>query len=203
MKTKNQLLYTLPVILAPLLYGVAVYSRLPERMASHWGFNNQVNGTMARPFVVFGLPLLMVVVQLIIVGATAYASRHGEQAVRAERVLIWIIPVVTVVAYLTTLQINLGQALDLRRIVVLLVAAIFMTVGNYLPTVPAQYQRQPAWLQRRRSPAAWRRSTRRLGYAMVGGGGLLLLSLLFPAWASTAALVVTLIAITSLSMIPA
>jgi hypothetical protein len=91
----------------------------------------------------------------------------------------------------------------LRRIVVLLVAAIFMTVGNYLPTVPAQYQRQPAWLQRRRSPAAWRRSTRRLGYAMVGGGGLLLLSLLFPAWASTAALVVTLIAITSLSMIPA
>ena len=55
---KKELLLTSPVCLLPLLAGVALYPRLPETMATHWGFDGTANGWSSRAATVFGLPLL-------------------------------------------------------------------------------------------------------------------------------------------------
>lgn len=175
MKTKTSLALTLPLMLAPMLYGIAMYSRLPAVMATHWGIDNQVNGTMPKAFMIFGLPLLMAVFQFVVV----LVPRQKATAPRFERMVIWIMPVITVVAYLTTIQINLGHNLDIRRIAIVLVAAMMLAMGNYLPTVPPEYNSHK-WVMRQmtRRPDA-KRALRRLGYTMVIFGILLLLSLFF------------------------
>ena len=55
---KKELLLTSLVCLLPLLAGVALYPRLPETMATHWGFDGTANVWSSRAATVFGLPLL-------------------------------------------------------------------------------------------------------------------------------------------------
>ena len=45
---KKELLLTSLVCLLPLLAGVALYPRLPETMATHWGFDGTANGWSSR-----------------------------------------------------------------------------------------------------------------------------------------------------------
>lgn len=176
MKTKTSLALTLPVILAPIIYGVAVYPRLPQQLATHWGVSGEVNGTMPRALMVFGLPLMMAVFQLLVV----LVPRQAERAVRFERVVAWILPVITVVAYVMTIQFNLGHDVDIRRIAILLVSAIFIAMGNYLPTVPADYNRTNLGMRYLTRKRDYRRVVRRLGFVMVLSGLAMLASLFFP-----------------------
>jgi uncharacterized membrane protein len=47
--------------LAATAFGLSVYSQLPEQMASHWGINDQVDGTTSRFWGVFLMPILTAV----------------------------------------------------------------------------------------------------------------------------------------------
>lgn len=176
MKNKNSLALTLPIILAPMLYGLAMYSRLPQTMATHWGIDNQVNGTMPKAFMIFGLPLLMALFQAVVI----LVPRKKASAPRFERMVIWIMPVITVVAYVATIQINLGHAWDIRRVAMLLVAAIMIAMGNYLPTVDPDYQSYKLGMRHVAKRPDAKKVYRRLGYTMVGFGVLSLISLFFP-----------------------
>ena len=51
---KKELLLTSAVCLLPLLAGVILYPRLPETMATHWGFDGTANGWSSRAATVFG-----------------------------------------------------------------------------------------------------------------------------------------------------
>ena len=55
---KKELLLTSLVCLLPLLAGVILYPRLPETMATHWGFDGTANGWSSRAATVFGLSLI-------------------------------------------------------------------------------------------------------------------------------------------------
>ena len=43
-KNKRLLIITSLVPLLPMLVGLILWNRLPERMATHWGINGQVDG---------------------------------------------------------------------------------------------------------------------------------------------------------------
>ncbi len=58
MSNRTTLIICLALILLAVLFSVAVYSLLPERMASHWGLNDEVNGTMSRFWGAFLMPVM-------------------------------------------------------------------------------------------------------------------------------------------------
>ncbi|WP_225046750.1 DUF1648 domain-containing protein [Lacticaseibacillus kribbianus] len=180
---KRILATTLPVILAPILYGLAVYSKLPATMAIHWGVDSQPNGWAPRAFVVFGLPALMAVFQLI----TVLVPRGNQSAPRFERVVNWVMPVLTVVLYVTTIQIGLGRQLDVWRIATFLIGVMFLAMGNYIPTVSPEYSTRALAPRRKMGRAA----LRRLGRVMVVAGLLLLVSLFLRPAVSIVVLTVT------------
>ena len=60
---KKELLLTSAVCLLPLLAGTILYPRLPETMATHWGFDGTADGWAPRGMAVFGLPLLILALQ--------------------------------------------------------------------------------------------------------------------------------------------
>lgn len=178
MKSKwKSLLVTSLVILAPILYGVSVYNQLPARMVTHWGFNDQPNGWMTRPMVVFGLPCLMLLIHLVAVGATYHASAKGRPAPRMERVVAWIFPVITIVAYTITIRYGLGKTIDIRLWTVIMVAAILIFIGNYLPTVPLESVKKSGFHP---GKVDGQSDLRSIGYCLVLFGVLTLLSLFFP-----------------------
>jgi len=58
MSTRSTVIASLVFILAAVALSLAVYSRLPEPMASHWDVNDQVNGTTSRFWGAFLMPIL-------------------------------------------------------------------------------------------------------------------------------------------------
>jgi len=58
MSTRTTVIVSLVFILAALVLSLAVYGRLPERVASHWDVNDQVNGTTSRFWGAFLMPIL-------------------------------------------------------------------------------------------------------------------------------------------------
>lgn len=127
------LIITCIVCLLPILLGLALWDKLPDTMAIHFDINNYPDNFATKGFVVFGLPLLMVLLQCFccfINDINAY--KHGERK-KLERATKWIIPVMTMVLQIVTLGYGLGWNFDIRKIVMLIVGVIFIVIGNYLP----------------------------------------------------------------------
>ena len=127
------LIITCIVCLLPIFLGVAVWDKLPDTMAIHFDINNNPDNFASKRFVVFVLPLLMVLLQIFCCFINDVNSyRYGERR-KFERVTKWIIPVITVILQISTLGYGLGWNLDIRRVAGIIVAAVFLVIGNYLP----------------------------------------------------------------------
>lgn len=127
------LFITCLVCLLPILFGVALWDRLPEIMAIHFDINNNPDNFASKGFVVFALPILMVLLQIFCCFINDINSKkHGERK-KFERATKWIIPAMTVILQTVTLGYGLGWNFDIRKVASLLVGAIFLLVGNYLP----------------------------------------------------------------------
>jgi len=129
----KSLIITSLVCLFPVLIGLALWERLPDTMAIHFNFNNEPDNFAPKGFVVFGLPFIMVLLQIFCCLINDFnAKKHGER-IKFERATKWIIPVMTVVLQIITLAYGLGANIDIRKVVAFIVGVIFLVIGNYLP----------------------------------------------------------------------
>lgn len=127
------LIITCIVCLLPVLLGVALWNELPDTMAIHFDINNNPDNFASKGFVVFGLPALMVILQIFCCFINDInAHRHGERK-KFEMATKWIIPIMSVILQILTLGYGLGWNIDIRRVAMVIVGGIFLVIGNYLP----------------------------------------------------------------------
>lgn len=121
------------VCLLPILLGISLWTKLPDTMAIHFNIYGAPDNFASRGFVVFGLPMLMAVLQAVCCFINDINSyKHGDRK-KLATVTKWIIPVLTVVLQIITLGYGLGWNLDIRKIVSFIVGVILLVIGNYLP----------------------------------------------------------------------
>lgn len=129
----KSLVITCIVCLAPILLGIALWDKLPDTMAIHFDINNQPDNFASKGFVVFGLPVLMVLLQVVCCFINDInAHKHGERK-KFELATKWIIPVMSVVLQIITLGYALGWNIDIRKSVALILGIVFLVIGNYMP----------------------------------------------------------------------
>ncbi len=129
----KSLVITSIVCVLPIFLGIFLWKRLPETMAIHFNINNEPDNFASKGFVVFGLPLLMMVVQMFCCFINDInAHKHGER-LKFERATKWIIPIMTLILQTITLGYSLGWNVDMRKVAIVIVGAIFLIIGNYMP----------------------------------------------------------------------
>lgn len=127
------MLITCAVCLLPIILGIALWEQLPDQMAIHFDINNRADNFASKEFAVFIMPFIMVLLQIFCcVINDINAKKHGERK-KFEMATKWIIPVMSIVLQIITFVYNLGKNLDIRRIVMIIVCAVFLVIGNYLP----------------------------------------------------------------------
>ncbi len=127
------LLITCAVCLLPVIPCIILWNKLPETIAIHFDINNVPDGFASKEFTVFGLPLMMVVLQLVCCLINDInAKKYGERK-KLERATKWIIPVMTIILQTITIAYAFGVMLDVRRWAMGIVGVIFLIIGNYLP----------------------------------------------------------------------
>ena len=120
------------ICLLPILFGAFIWDSLPEKMAVHFDLYNNPDNFFPKGFAVFGLSFLMMVFNFI--SCIAYdisIYKYGEKN-KSERVVKWIIPVLTVVLQGVTFGYNLGYNIDIKMLASIVVGVVFLITGNYV-----------------------------------------------------------------------
>ena len=179
-KNKWRLLISSIIILLPVIAGLILWDRLPEKMATHWNFNAEADGWSGRPFAVFALPLIMLAVHWICVIVTAIDPKNRNQTHKAVSVIFWICPFVSLFMGAAIYAAAFGMDFGMNTVLPVFLGLIFAVIGNYLPTCKQNYTvgiKVPWALENEEN---WNATHRFGGKVWVIGGVLLMLCAFLP-----------------------
>ena len=176
----KSLIITSLVCLLPIICGLMFYNELPECIAIHWGIDNNPNGYFSKPAFVFGMPVMMLILQIFGSIVSDLSDKNPEANKKAVTVYKWIIPTITVVLYIVTIAIALGNNLDIRKIVMILLGILFIISGNYMPKVRSDYYMNSKifWVKNRDEKLV-NKAIKISAYGLIIFGILFILSILF------------------------
>lgn len=127
------LIITSLVCLLPILLGLGFYNELPENIAIHFDVNNNPNNYFPKLAFIFGMPLIMLILQLIGCITTDLADKNAEANKKVTTIFKWIIPTLSIIMYVITIMYALGNSIDIRKAVMCILGVLFIVMGNYLP----------------------------------------------------------------------
>ncbi len=94
-KYKKTLIITSLLTLLPIVVGLLLWDRLPERFATHWGIDGQPDGWSSISIAVFGMPLIMLAVQWLCVWCTVKDPGNKDRNQKMQALVLWIIPLLS------------------------------------------------------------------------------------------------------------
>ena len=175
---KKTLIITSIVTILPVLIGIICWNRLPEVMATHFGFNNEANGFSSKAFAVFGLPLILLAVLWVGAFVTAHDPKRQNISPKMFSLMLWIAPVISLVAAATIYPVNLGYEPDIAFFSELLLGLMFIIIWNYLPKARQNYTIGIKITWTLANEKNWNRTHRLAGYLwMICGILMILISL--------------------------
>lgn len=120
------------VILLPALFGLAVWNQLPDSMVSHWGSDGVADGTAPKAFMVFGLPLIMLALQWLMLLVSAFWDKRPQND-KIAKISYGIIPVASLAVNFSIYSVALDKEWNLFVLIPVFIGAMFVFIGNYLP----------------------------------------------------------------------
>ncbi len=132
---KIKVLISTLIILSPIAVGLILWNKLPETMAIHWGISGEADNFAGKGFAVFAMPVLMAALHWVCLIVSSLDKSNKNQNKKIVGIVFWIIPIITVVVQSSVFATAVGQSFDLTNIILALVAAMFIFIGNYLPKV--------------------------------------------------------------------
>lgn len=186
-----------PVVLAAMVvFALAVYPALPERVPTHWGVGGEADDWMPKWPGAF-LPALLgaaVWALLLVLRRIDPRRTHYEAFRRTFWLLLNTLILFFALVQVVSLGTALGWPLDAGRAMLLAVGLLFIVLGNYLPRVRSNWWigiRTPWTLE---SERVWRETHRLAGRTFVAGGLLTMFAAVLPAevrpWVALAGLLV-------------
>ena len=127
------LIVTCLLCLVPVVFGLLLWNKLPDSIAIHFNIYGEADNFASKGFAVFGMPLLMVLLQIICCFINDINShKHGERK-KFEKVTKLIVPFLSTILSVITFGVSLGWNVDIRKSVALIIGVMFLVIGNYLP----------------------------------------------------------------------
>lgn len=180
-KNKMTLILSVAVCLLPMILGAILYNKLPEQMPIHFTIKSDMPDNYApKAFAVFGIPIIMAIVQAICIIITSKTSSATEcKKPKVLKMFEWIIPFLTSLFYIITLKVALeNNFYAVRKSVCLILGILFMIIGNYLPKMSYESGKK-IFHPIQKNEKSFRKISKIMGYSFVGVGILLLILMIF------------------------
>ena len=193
-KNKGKLILTSIIILLPVLIGLILWTKMPDKLPTHWNAEGVVDGWSSKGFAVFGLPLFLFAVHWVCLLATNADPKKQNHADKILGMVLWICPIISVLGGVLIYGTALGMEFKVDKIMLILMGLMFVIVGNYLPKCKQNYTigiKLPWTLNDEEN---WNRTHRMSGRLWVITGIVVMLCVLLPANAMAIILIVILFA---------
>jgi immunity protein, SdpI family len=170
------------MVTAAAAFSLAVWGRLPARVATHWNAQGQVNGWGSRGFAAWLMPIVMAAIALVLPALPRIDPRRENFAKFRPTYDLVVNAVITMLAvmHVAVLGAALGWPVSMERLTPLMVGGLFLVLGNVMPRA------RPNWWFGIRTPwtmsndRVWERTHRLGGYLFVVAGVLLLVMAIIP-----------------------
>lgn len=175
-ENKWKIIITTLIILIPMLVGCALWNKLPDTIATHFGIDNELNGWSSKAFTVFGLPGVIAVLHLFCLIATSVDPKQKNIGKKSLEIVFWICPAISLIMCTLTYAIALGIRVDVGFVVILFMGLLLIVLGNVMPKAKQNYSfgiKTPWALD---DPENWSRSNRLGGWCMVIAGVVIVLT---------------------------
>ncbi|MFP7152463.1 SdpI family protein [Weissella paramesenteroides] len=173
---QKTLIVTTALILVPIIIGLVIWQQLPEKIPTHFSMNGRPNGWSSRPFTVFGIPLLMLVVQYICGLGVYFDPKKSNINQRIYKLTLWIVPVITLFVMFIIYGKALHWPISIGLMTSILIGLLFIVLGNYMYKIKQNYTigiRVPWTLN---SQENWNRTHRLAAWVFVISGLTLILN---------------------------
>ena len=138
-ENKKKLILTSCVILVPIILGLILWNKLPDKIPTHWNAAGEVDGWSSKVFGVFGLPGILLAFHWICVLATSADPKRKNIDGKLWNIVFWICPVISMIIALLSYGTAMGAELAVEKIMCVWMGLMFIIVGNYLPKCKQSY----------------------------------------------------------------
>ena len=195
----KKLLWPTVIGLLPILMGLAVYSKLPEKMPIHWGLDGEPNGYATRLAGILILPLITVVVNVIVQFSLETAPKTN---LKLKKLMLWLLPILSVIFQSLTLSQALGYHLDIALITMVTVGIIFILLGNYIPKTSQNRVAGFRFPMTLSNPDNWQKTNRLGGMMLVISGIIMILGGVISTWYPIVAVLTFIVILVLIILVP-
>ena len=141
MKKYNKLTVILTTLLCllPIVAGVILWDKLPDRMAIHFNAANEPDGWASKPFAVVGMPTIIAAIHLVCLFVTAHDPKKQNITGVMKTLMLWICPFISWLCAGMTIGYALESVRNIGAVVCVFLGILFMVIGNYLPKCLPSY----------------------------------------------------------------
>lgn len=133
------LILTTVIILLPILAGLLLWNQLPDQIPTHWDINGDVDAWSSKPFAIFGLPLFIAAIHWVCFLITTADPKNQNIDGVMLHLTLWICPAISLLCNSLVLCVGLGMDISVEFIMPLILGAMFLVLGNYLPKCKQNY----------------------------------------------------------------
>lgn len=138
-QNKGTIILTSVIILIPMLLGLILWNEFPDQIPIHWNASGGIDGWGSKLFVVVLLPLFMLAVHWFCIIVTASDPKSKNISGIALQLVLWICPVFSLLVVGLVLATGIGLDISVEVVMPLVLGAMFLVIGNYLPKCKQNY----------------------------------------------------------------
>lgn len=175
-KNLPKLIITSLITLVPIIIGLILWNQLPDQVPMHWDINGNVDRYGSKAVAVFVMPLLLFVIQWVCALVTSLDPKKENISDKTFTLVLWIIPILSLVVHALVYASALGHAISVNIIMPLILGALFIVIGNYMPKCKQSYTvgiKIPWTLNDEEN---WNKTHRLAGFVWVVGGIIMLVT---------------------------
>ena len=138
-QNKYKIIISAIITLLPMIFGFIVWDRLPENIATSFGWNGEITGYSSKMFAGVGLPVMLTFVNLICIIATNADPRRKNISSKMFSVVISIVPVCSLLCGACIYGNALGYKVSVESIMPVFMGILFFVLGFILPKCKQNY----------------------------------------------------------------
>ena len=127
------------VCLIPIILGLALYSRLPDQLPTHFGINGEADSYSAKAVACFVFPCVLAAINLFAHFSINADPKKANSNIVIRTLGLWAVPAISLIFVPVTLFKGLGYDVPVTMIGSALVGLLFLIIGNYLPKSRQSY----------------------------------------------------------------
>lgn len=135
MKKRNvwKMIVSSLLVLAPIVFGVIVWNKIPEQVAIHWGVDGVADGFGSRFTAVVLLPVILLAAHWLCIVFTLWDNKKTNQSEKVLGITYWIMPAISLYTASVTYAAIFGMQFELLAFTTVVVGVLLALVGNYMP----------------------------------------------------------------------